>query len=190
MLGIFLDTETNGLNFHKHRILEIAFTIIDLEKKKSIQNFHTIMKQPLEVWEQSDPISLSIHGIQYEELSFGLDEKAAAKKIITLFKEARIDRNQAVFICQNPSFDRSFFSQIIPSEEQEALNWPYHWLDLASMFWITYYHTHRSYPLDGGLSKDTIAHYYQLHPESKPHRALNGVNHLIECYYALIHNLA
>ena len=34
MLGIFLDTETNGLNPFVHSVLEIAFKIINLSNGK------------------------------------------------------------------------------------------------------------------------------------------------------------
>ena len=30
VLGVFLDSETNGLNFQKHRVVEIAFKIVDV----------------------------------------------------------------------------------------------------------------------------------------------------------------
>ncbi len=38
------------------------------------------------------------------------------------------------------------------------------------------------------LSKDKIAKFYNLPPEEKPHRALRGVEHLIECYKAAVGN--
>jgi DNA polymerase III epsilon subunit-like protein len=68
MLGIFLDTETNGLNFRKHRILEIAFKIIDLRNGAEITSFQTIIFQPIEVWDASDKISLKVNGIKWETI--------------------------------------------------------------------------------------------------------------------------
>jgi len=40
-------------------------------------------------------------------------------------------------------------------------------------------------PVEISLSKDEIAKRYQLPPEKRPHRAKNGVDHLIVCYNAL-----
>ncbi|MCF7853068.1 MAG: 3'-5' exonuclease [Simkaniaceae bacterium] len=189
MLGLFLDTETNGLNFHKHRILEIACTIVNLRTKETIASFDSVIKQPEFVWQQSDPDSLKVNGFQYDDLDNGLPEDIAAQKIITLFKDCEINRNNSVFICQNPSFDRAFFSQLISADEQEKMHWPYHWLDLASMFWAVYLTQNEKVPSHIGLSKDKIAHFYGLNPEEKPHKAHNGVQHLIECYYAVTSNL-
>ena len=36
------------------------------------------------------------------------------------------------------------------------------------------------------LSKNTIARHYGMPPEEMPHCAINGVNHLIDCYSAVL----
>ena len=91
---------------------------------------------------------------------------------------------------QNPSFDRAFFAQIIDPDLQEKLLWPYHWLDLASMYWakaLTKEKTEANkMPWVTGLSKDKIATVYKLPAEGKPHRAMNGVDHLILCYEVIV----
>ena len=99
-------------------------------------------------------------------------------------------RKKAVFICQNPSFDRGFFSQLIDPDTQEDLNWPYHWLDLASMYWAISMDKAKKqncpFPWETGISKDLIASHYNLPAEDKPHRAMNGVDHLLICYEAVV----
>ena len=100
--------------------------------------------------------------------------------MILCFDKFKIKRGDAAFICQNPSFDRAFFCQLIDSDKQELLNWPYHWLDLASMYWATSLKQGRL-PWETGFSKDRIAAVYQIGPEKKPHRAINGVDHLLSC---------
>ena len=192
MLGIFLDTETNGLNININRIIEIAFKIIDLNYEKLIDQFTSKIFQPIEVWDKSNPISLQVNGFHWEDIKNEKKEQEIKDEIIHSFTKNRITKKNAVFICQNPSFDRVFLSQIIPPDIQEALNWPYHWLDLASMFWaisIKEAKTEKkkkTLPWDTGLSKDQIAARYNIVREVKPHRAMNGVNHLIECYKALV----
>jgi len=190
MLGIFLDTETNGLNFRKHHILEIAFKIIHLKTGAEIASFQTMIFQPIEVWDASDKVSLKVNGIEWETIQNGISEKEAADEIIKIFTAHHIHRGKAVFICQNPSFDRSFFSSLVPTETQEELQWPYHWLDLASMHWSLALLNHREkkspLPWDIGISKDRIAAFYKIKPEERPHRAMNGVDHLIACYQKIV----
>jgi len=190
MLGIFLDTETNGLNPQKHHILEIAYQIIDLETGGSQLHFQSNVKCTEEHWNKSDPESLKINGFSWEELSFGKSKDDIKELILSHFKQLNIRRGKSVFICQNPSFDRAFFSQIIDPDLQESLQWPYHWLDLASMYWVRGLQLgkeHHAYlPWETGISKDQIATALNLQPESKPHRAMNGVEHLLFCYQKIV----
>ncbi|MDE3048090.1 MAG: hypothetical protein KGI83_07075, partial [Verrucomicrobiota bacterium] len=41
-------------------------------------------------------------------------------------------------------------------------------------------------PWETGFSKDLIAQQYALPGEEKPHRAMNGVRHLLLCYQAVV----
>ncbi len=190
MIGIFLDTETNGLNSHIHKIIEIAFKIIDLTNGNVKQEFESLIAQPIEVWEKSDQESLRINGFSWEEVCKGKIPRHISQTIIDIFTRWGIRRKKAVFICQNPSFDRVFFSQLIDPDTQELLSWPYHWLDLASMYWaLTLDKAKRKlspFPWETGFSKDLIAMQYKLPEEAKPHRAMNGVDHLILCYEAVV----
>jgi oligoribonuclease len=190
VLGIFLDTETNGLNAKVHRILEIALKIVDLSTGEPKGEYQSLVSQPLEVWERSDQESLRINGFQWHELSEAKTPRLVSQEIIDLFAAHGVRRKKAVFICQNPSFDRAFFSQMIDPDTQELLSWPYHWLDLASMYWaVTMGRAKQAQgplPWETGLSKDIIAAQYQLPGESRPHRAMNGVSHLILCYHAVV----
>lgn len=190
MLGIFLDTETNGLNPKIHRVFEIAFKIVDLKTGSLLEEFCEIVSHPLEVFEKSDPESLKVNGFSWEEVSSGKDPKILSQKILDSFTKWGIRRKKAVFICQNPSFDRIFFSQLIDPDTQELLQWPYHWLDLASMHWALSMNKAKEkgspFPWETGLSKDLIAKFYKLPAEKTPHRAMNGVNHLLECYEAVV----
>ena len=190
MLGIFLDTETNGLNAQIHRIMEIAFKIVDLTTGEIKEEYQTIVAQPIESWEKSDQESLRINGFTWEEISRGKTPRQVSQWIIDCFARWGVRRKKAVFICQNPSFDRVFFSQLIDSDTQELLSWPYHWLDLASMHWALAMDRAKKQkgplPWETGFSKDMIASFYKLPSEAKPHRAMNGVSHLILCYQAVV----
>lgn len=181
-----MDTEANGLNFIRNSILEIAFKGLDFETGAELFKYSSVIKQPDDVWEMSDPDALKVNGFTYEKLQSGKLSETVRLEIISLFKEHKIVRGSAIYICQNPSFDRAFFRQIIEGEEQEEMLWPYHWLDLASMFWSYSLTNSKIKPWKVGLSKNAIAEHLGLQKETMPHLAMNGVEHLIKCYEALI----
>jgi DNA polymerase-3 subunit epsilon/oligoribonuclease len=190
VLGIFLDTEANGLNYKKHKLIEIAFRILDLETGEEKDRYESVIFQSFDDWQLSDMDSLQINGFTWEEVSYGKKSDAIAEDVQQIFARNKIKRGEAVFICQNPSFDRAFFAQIIDPDIQERLLWPYHWLDLASMFFAESMKKAKNeqggMPWEIGFSKDKIAIAYSLVGEEKPHRAMNGVNHLILCYEAVV----
>lgn len=190
MLAIFLDIETTGLDFFTHRSLDLAFKVIDANSGVEKFTYHSVVKQPLETWEKRDHSSIEINGFTWEKVQSGKEEHCIRKEIIQIFKDLGVSRGKAFFICQNPAFDRGFFSQIVSIQTQEQLNWPYHWLDFASMFWTVRVkqalRNQESLPTEINLSKNSIAEYYHLPIESTPHSALNGVNHLILCYQTAV----
>jgi len=180
MLAIFLDLETSGLNPRRHRVLEVALKVIDLDGFEEVASYEQIVAQEESTWEAADPNSLAVNQFTYELVSTGKPEGKVADEIIALFKQLKIHRKGALFVCQNPSFDRGFFGQLIDVDLQEELQWPYHWLDLASMFWAKV--VIPSCIEGQSLSKDQIAAYFGLPKEEAPHRAMRGVEHLIRCY--------
>lgn len=186
MLGIFLDTETSGLNPRQHRVLEVAYKIVDVCTGEVRESFHAVVKQTREAWGRADRNSLKINAFTWEETERGIPEQEVSEKIRASFGVAKIKRGQAVFICQNPSFDRPFFQQLVDVEMQEELLWPYHWLDLASMFWVRCMIDGSTPPWKSGLSKNSIAVAYGLATEEMPHRAMQGVDHLLLCYDAVV----
>lgn len=186
MLGIFLDLETTGLNYKYHRTIEIAFQIINLQSNTLLHEYSEIIFQPQEVWQQSNPESLAINGFTKDVIFSGKPESQVQKEIIQLFKKYTIIRGSSVFICQNPSFDRIFFSQIIDPDIQEGFRWPYHWLDLASMHWGIQILQKKVTLHKIGITKNQIAEFYGIQEEKFPHRALQGVKHLVSCYQAMI----
>lgn len=190
MQAIFLDTETTGLDPLSHRLLEIAFKIVDIPSGYEKFTYQAIVKQPLEVWERRDPTSVKVNGFTWEKVQLGKEEAVIRQEIIQIFTDLQIARGSAVYICQNPAFDRNFFAQLIDVYTQEQKYWPYHWLDFASMYWAlqikAYRETQESFPKEMVLSKNTIAQHYQLPIEACPHSALNGVDHLLLCYRTVV----
>lgn len=193
MLGIFLDLETTGLDCFLHRPLEIALKILNLHTGQTLCEYQNVLFQTGEDFNRSDPQSAKIHQIGRGEMALGVKRDRAGLEILALFQSFNIHRSNSLFICQNPSFDRPFFSQLIEVQEQERLHWPYHWLDLASMFWSLRLASASDFDsfekvqiLGNSLSKDEIARALKLPSEQQPHRAMQGVDHLIQCYSALV----
>ncbi|MDB6081691.1 MAG: putative exonuclease [Chlamydiia bacterium] len=190
MLGIFLDQETTGLDSHRHRVLDFACKIIDLSTGEELAAYDSVLSRSQEEWESRDPLSIEINGFTWEDTITGKVQEDVAEEIKKIFKKVKIQRGKSVFICQNPSFDRPFFAQIIDPYTQEKLFWPYHWLDLASMYWALEIkkckELHSPIPDELRLSKDTIAAALNLPKEARPHKAMNGVNHLLLCYHTIV----
>ncbi len=190
MFTIFLDIETTGLDPRQHHPIDIALKVVDHESGEEKASYQQLIKLSEESWASHDPVSIEINGYAFEDLKEGKSIDEVTTDIIALFTDLEIERGKAVFICQNPAFDRAFFGHIVPVYTQELLNWPYHWLDLASMYWVLFNRdlkkTNQSFPERVNLSKNTIGEQFEIAPESDPHRAMNGVVHLIDCYQAVM----
>ncbi len=189
MLGIFLDIETTGLDATRHCPIDIAFKIIDLSSGFVLNEYQSIVKQSMEAWQQRDHRSVEFNGFNYEAVAAGKDIGMINQEIVEIFSRLNIQRGNAFFICQNPAFDRAFFNQLIDIYIQEGLRWPYHWLDLASMYWAMCLSQARQggrrAPEKISVSKNSIAQAFGLPPETCPHRAMRGVDHLLDCYKAV-----
>lgn len=190
MLGVFLDTEASGLDAKKHKILEVAFKIVDLSTGEIQDNYESIVSTSQEEFGKSDKASLHVNGLTWEVVRQGTPPNLVSDRILKIFKKNNIVRGEAVFICQNPSFDRVFFTQLVDVDSQESMKWPYHWLDLASMYWSFAMKNAEDkkspMPWDTGFTKDKIAKHFNIGSEDTPHRAMNGVEHLLKCYEAVV----
>lgn len=190
MQAIFLDTETTGLDPLTHRLLEIAFKVVDIPSGCEKLTYQAIVKQSWEVWERRDLASIKVNGFTWEKVQLGKEESIVSQEIIQIFTDLQIARGSTVYICQNPAFDRNFFAQLVNVYTQEQKCWPYHWLDFASMYWAVQVKAYRDigevFPNHIILSKNAIAQRYQLPIEPFPHSALNGVDHLLLCYRTVV----
>ena len=60
MKDIFLDTEPNGLNFRRYRLIKVAYRIIDLSTDRCLSHFSSLRKISHDEWKDSDPESLQV----------------------------------------------------------------------------------------------------------------------------------
>jgi oligoribonuclease len=186
VLGVFLDSETNGLDWSKHTILEICFIIKNLITGEKVDSYNALIIPNEEEWRNSDVKSLAYTKISLDALKTdGKERLLVRQEILSIFKRNNIVRGKAVFICQNPSFDRVFFSRLVEVDTQERLLLPYYWLDLASMYWSKRI-AEKPSSYTFSISKDGIAKHFNIADEEKPHRAEAGVKHLIECYNSVV----
>lgn len=190
MQAIFLDMETTGLDPTKHRAIDVGLKVVDIAAEAVKGDYQSIIRVSPEMWARRDPVSMEINGFSWELVNSGKETGLVSQEIIEFLSRLQIVRGKAVFICQNPGFDRAFFAQLVDVYTQERLLWPYHWLDLASMYWALLVQKHQRngtpFPEAINLSKNEIAREYRLPPEQQPHRSMNGVNHLISCYEAVL----
>lgn len=186
MKAVFVDTETSGLDPDRHVVLEIALIVVDLHTMECVDSFQSFVSDVNE-WQLehfSDQEALLINGITWDDIKDAPNHSVVGKNIIEFLQKNDIKEKGAFFIAQNATFDRMFFLQLVTIEDQEDHSFPYHWLDLASMYWIKVLTPLMSYnPFkEGSLSKDSIARSFTIPPEEKPHRAMNGAKHLLECF--------
>ncbi len=190
MKALFFDTETNGLDLFKHHIIDIAFRIVDVNSGECLSSYESYIAIDESAWQLSDRDSLKVNGRSWEDIADAPKASVVIEQIQNHFEKHNIKRGEAAYICQNPSFDRGFFSKLIDVKMQEHLQWPYHWLDLASMFWALGIKEGRANPAElpwkNGFTKDKIAKKYGIPSEAKPHRAMGGVDHLILCYKKVV----
>mgnify|MGYP001362496129 CR=1 FL=1 len=189
MRAVFLDIETTGLDPLKHKIIDIAFFVIDLSTQKKRMFYQSVIHQSQDVWDLRDVNSTEFNGFTFAEVAEGKNAETVFQEIKQIFDEYQIKRGSSFFICQNPAFDRTFFSQLVSIPLQENFQWPYHWLDLASMYFALKFkdslHHNIPFPEDMSLSKNNIAERFNIPPENKPHKAAGGVRHLLQCFEAL-----
>lgn len=184
---IFLDTETTGLDPTKTHVVEIALRVADAVTGEILGSFESVVLLSEEQWSHATAGALRCNGFTYDEvLKRGVPLQNVAKKIEELFTNLKINGRNASFYCQNPTFDRPFFHHIFPSEYMNQKKWPYHWLDLASASHFLNMQQYRKNLSEGEnslpkipFSKDRIAAQHDLPKEKSPHRAMNGVDHLM-----------
>lgn len=197
---IFLDTETSGLSPDTSHVLQIAFKIVNALTGEEIGYFENVVKLPdaafeywkskPDKWEQENARALQTNGFNWEKMAAGSSPAHVAERICSLLQKLGVNKNNAQFYCQNPSFDRAFFEKLVLDKQREDANIPYHWFDLASADHLLQMHMIRESGIRPtkriSYSKDAIAERHGLSPEEKPHEAMNGVNHLIECYKKVV----
>ena len=72
MLGVFVDTETSGLDPFLHVPIDLGIVVVDLSSGEEKASYETLLSVTDEEWHAKDPNSAAIHGITYEQLKTGV----------------------------------------------------------------------------------------------------------------------
>jgi len=189
MYLIFVDTETSGLDPKIHNVLEIAMIIYNLTTKSVVDEYQRIVRINRMQFRRAQEGALKCNGFTFQELQDkGVYIGVVQEEVEAWFIKNGINRWNSKFIAQNCSFDRAFFFELIDEERQRDMKLPYHWLDFPSMnFALTLRDEENIDPMKIPFSKDHIAQVNNIPPEDKPHRAMNGVKHLLLLYQNIVH---
>ncbi len=184
---IVVDTETTGLDSMRHRIIELAFEILDIKIREVLCQYEAKLQINAQQYAEGNKKAYEVNGFTKDMIGKGKSCEEVAEEVIEIFENYNISKNNAYWMGQNPKFDDSFLAQVIPKSKQYELKWPYHSVDTATMF-----HSLQMLQVAMGkkyefvsLSKDDIAKSLGVEPESKPHSALNGVKHAKKLYFII-----
>lgn len=187
---IAIDTETTGLDPHQNAIVEIAMKIFDVSSGKLHDSYQSVIKLTDYDFTTASQRALEINGFTRKETDKkGKPKEQVINEICDFFLKNQVDRRNDAFLAWNATFDRGFFDALITSDLQSEKKIPYHWLDFPSM----HHGIERVKIATGKIAsycipyrKDAVAKHYNLPPEEAPHRAMNGVDHMLLIYERVI----
>jgi oligoribonuclease len=179
---IFLDTETSGLDSRVHVPLDIALYIVDAKTNMICRGYQSLISCSEAEFKSGEADAFKVNGLTYEEVKTGRTREQVRADILQIFSEMKLTSQNARFVCQNPTFDRSFMNTLIDVKTQHETQFPYHWLDLASMYWMV---SMIQLKVPASLKLDAIAKSLGVKAEPSKHTAIGGVTCLYACYTEL-----
>lgn len=175
---IFIDLETSGLNPLQHCILEIALVIVDVHTGQRIASYESVVKVDRVTFRRSEEGALKCNGFTWKKIcDEGVNSDIIRQDIINLFCKHDITYRNSKFIACNCTFDKPFFTKFVGSQRM----FPSYWIDFPSVHFGVMMNNGVD-PDDIQFAKDKIAVTHELPPEEKPHRAMNGVEHMLLLY--------
>ena len=104
MLGLFLDTETSGLDPFLHVPLELGMVIVDLSTGTEVAAYETLLRVSDDEWRARDLNSVAINGLTRECLEKGISRKEAAKTIEAFLTTYGVTKGEAFFYLSKSLF--------------------------------------------------------------------------------------
>jgi DNA polymerase-3 subunit epsilon len=156
------DTETTGLDPHRHEIIEIGLVLLDPVTLDPILEYQSKIKP--EHPERIDPMAAKVNGYTEEGWK-------NAPPLSSVMHAYGMHARESVFTSQNPTFDWPFVRRAFILSKLKFLmeQMDYHRLDTFTMAWTLL----RGSSLQK-FSLETVAKHLGVPAEPKPHRAING----------------
>lgn len=168
----FIDTETTGVQFGYHEIIDIAAIRTSPDAKTVLGEWKTRLSPQ---WpERITPGAQKITGFSVAEWALSPTSSPALWAQFVVFVTG------AVAVCHNPSFDRAFISLAAADCGITDIGVDYHWLGTESIAWQR--------ARKSGWEKINLAFVASklgVVPEPDVHRALNGARTCRQVYLAL-----
>lgn len=164
------DVETTGLDYRTHEIIEIGLLLVDPRSLAVIDTLDIKVK-PCRL-DLASPTAMAVNGYRDEDWLSALDLQRAMLWFA-------VKTRDAVFASWNITFDWSFIREAFRLTGVPDLT-------DRRKFCLMSAAIERLRGSDiANVSKDSVAEFLKLPPESKPHRAINGALHALEVYKAL-----
>lgn len=175
----FIDTETTGLNFDKHEIIELSGIIVSqvgvLEGNPQFEIIDEFnMKIKPERIEDADPIALKINHYNEEEW----EDAVSLQDAISVFIEKT---QKTILVGHNIAFDWAFLEKSLHRTGLQSRFQHYHMLDTIS---IAYAKLHGNDGIDR-FSLHALCEYFKIE-NKKEHSALADVHATFELYKKLM----
>jgi DNA polymerase III subunit epsilon len=155
---LVIDTETTGLSADKHKIIEIAGVLYNVQHKTILQQFSTLF--PCD----ENPVE-DINGINAEATRSSYD-----RMTIDILLRSFICYSQAI-IAHNAQFDKGFFQQLILPEDN-------HWITIP---WIC---TKQDFEWPVSLPRKRLQDVCEAMgvKYERAHRALSDCLFIVDCF--------
>ncbi len=169
------DIETTGFDAGLHEILEIGLVLVDQKSFKVLDEW-VIKVKPKKI-RTAAAKALKVAG--YNKLDWV--GAVSLKEAMEIY--AKKTKN-AIFLAQNSFFDWSFISEAFKETGIED-HTDYHRIDLFSIGWS------KAKKLPGlrDFTLKDMCEYFDIEPEPRPHRALNGAQKALGVLKALQNSL-
>jgi DNA polymerase-3 subunit epsilon len=125
---VFIDTETTGLDPHKHEIIEVAAVRVTPWGER-VASFE-MKTRPLHL-ERAEPSALTINGYTAEKWKFAVDVTRALESFAWICTSTIAP----IIVGHNPRFDLEFLRATF---EREGVAWPtlhHHIIDTSTLAW-------------------------------------------------------
>jgi DNA polymerase III subunit epsilon len=160
------DIEMTGLDPHLHEIIEIGLFVVDQNSFKIIDKLDIKVK-PIHI---KTSVKKALEANGYNEKDW---KKAwSLEDAMAVYSEKT---KNAIFVAQNAYSDWAFINEAFKITQVEDLT-DYHRIDLFSLGWSK----KEKMPGIKSCSLSAMCKYFEIEPEPKPHRAINGARKNLE----------